>query len=67
MCCFQVAGRNKQSMKDLIARVVERGSTALHEAWVRGGLTVSEHMLEKGINRVVLITDGPRKCRHHQC
>jgi Ca-activated chloride channel family protein len=30
----------------------------LHEAWVRGGLTVSERMLDQGINRVVLITDG---------
>lgn len=49
---------NKQSMKDLIARVGARGSTALHEAWVRGGLTISEQMLDKGINRVVLITDG---------
>ncbi|HEX7334258.1 MAG TPA: VWA domain-containing protein [Pyrinomonadaceae bacterium] len=49
---------NKQSMKDLIARVIARGSTALHEAWVRGGLTVSERMLDQGINRVVLITDG---------
>jgi len=49
---------NKQSMKDLISRVTARGSTALHEAWVRGGLTVSEHMLDQGINRVVLITDG---------
>jgi Ca-activated chloride channel family protein len=49
---------NKQAMKDLISRVAARGSTALHEAWVRGGLTVSERMLEKGINRVVLITDG---------
>ena len=49
---------NKQSMKDLIARVTARGSTALHEAWVRGGLTVSEQMLDQGINRVVLITDG---------
>ena len=49
---------NKQSMKDLISRVAARGSTALHEAWVRGGLTVSERMLDKGINRVVLITDG---------
>lgn len=49
---------NKQSMKDLISRVTARGSTALHEAWVRGGLTVSEQMLDKGINRVVLITDG---------
>ena len=49
---------NKQSMKDLIGRVEARGSTALHEAWVRGGINVSEHMLDKGINRVLLITDG---------
>ncbi|HEY8227320.1 MAG TPA: VWA domain-containing protein [Pyrinomonadaceae bacterium] len=49
---------NKQSMKDLISRVNARGSTALHEAWVRGGLTVSERLLDQGINRVVLITDG---------
>src|ERR1041385_8129082 len=35
---------NKQAMKDLIARVTARGSTALHEAWVRGGLTVSGQM-----------------------
>src|SRR5689334_19194966 len=49
---------NKQSMKDLISRVTARGSTALHEAWVRGGLTVSGQMLDQGINRVVLITDG---------
>jgi Ca-activated chloride channel family protein len=49
---------DKQKMKDLISRVEARGSTALHEAWVRGGLTVSERMFDKGINRVVLITDG---------
>jgi Ca-activated chloride channel family protein len=30
----------------------------LHEAWVRGGLTVSERLLDQGINRVLLITDG---------
>jgi Ca-activated chloride channel family protein len=49
---------NKHAMKDLISRVAARGSTALHEAWVRGGLNVSERMLDQGINRVVLITDG---------
>jgi Ca-activated chloride channel homolog len=49
---------NKQSMKDLISRVMARDSTNLHEAWRRGGLTVSEHLLEQGINRVILITDG---------
>jgi hypothetical protein len=30
---------NKQSMKDLISRVAARGSTALHKAWVRGGMS----------------------------
>ena len=49
---------NKHSMKDLISRIEARGSTALHEAWVRGGLTVSEKLIDGGINRVVLITDG---------
>jgi len=49
---------NKEAMKDLISRVTARGSTALHEAWVRGGLTVSERILDRGINRVLLITDG---------
>jgi Ca-activated chloride channel family protein len=49
---------NKQSMKDLIARIDARGSTALHEAWVRGGLTISDYVLKTGINRVLLITDG---------
>ena len=49
---------NKSSMKNLISRVEARGSTALHEAWVRGGLTVSEQLIDRGVNRVVLITDG---------
>ena len=49
---------NKQATKDLIGRITARGSTALHEAWVRGGLTVSESLFDTGINRVVLITDG---------
>jgi len=49
---------NKKSMQDLIARIEARGSTALHAAWVRGGLTISEQLLEPGINRVLLITDG---------
>ena len=49
---------NKSSMKNLISRVEARNSTALHEAWVRGGLTVSEQLIDKGVNRVVLITDG---------
>jgi len=49
---------NKPLLKDLISRVAARGSTALHEAWVRGGITVTEQMLDQGINRVILVTDG---------
>lgn len=53
----QYAG-NKAQLKALLSEVYARNSTALHEAWVRGGLQVSEHLTEGAINRVVLITDG---------
>jgi Ca-activated chloride channel family protein len=49
---------NKASIKEKISRVRARNSTALHEAWVRGGMQVSEHLTEGAINRVLLITDG---------
>ena len=49
---------DKQGLKRLIAGVGARGSTALHEAWVRGGMQVSEHLDEGAVNRVLLITDG---------
>lgn len=49
---------NKGGLKRVLSRVAARGSTALHEAWVRGGMQVSEHLDEGAINRVLLITDG---------
>jgi Ca-activated chloride channel family protein len=49
---------NKAQLKAYLSEVYARNSTALHEAWVRGGLQVSEHLTEGAINRVVLITDG---------
>lgn len=49
---------NKELLKQQISRIHARNSTALHEAWVRGGMQVSEHLTEGAINRVVLITDG---------
>lgn len=48
----------KAGLKRLIAGVGARGSTALHEAWVRGGMQVSEHLDTTAVNRVLLITDG---------
>lgn len=49
---------DKAGMKRSIAGVGARGSTALHEAWVRGGMQVSEHLDDGAVNRVLLITDG---------
>ena len=49
---------NKAQLKDMLKEVYARNSTALHEAWVRGGMQVSEHLTDGAINRVVLITDG---------
>jgi Ca-activated chloride channel homolog len=49
---------NKAQLKGLLQEVYARNSTALHEAWVRGGMQVSEHLMDGAVNRVVLITDG---------
>jgi len=49
---------DRESIKRAFARVHSRNSTALHEAWVRGGMQVSKHLTESAINRVLLITDG---------
>jgi len=49
---------NKEQIKEMISRIQARNSTALHEAWVRGGIQVSEHLTQGAINRVILITDG---------
>src|SRR5215213_7519222 len=49
---------DKAGLKRLIEGVGARGSTALHEAWVRGGMQVSEHLDDAAVNRVLLITDG---------
>ena len=49
---------NKDFLKRQIDRIHARGSTALHEAWVCGGLEVSRYLDDDAINRVLLITDG---------
>lgn len=49
---------NRAALKARLNDVFARNSTALHEAWVRGGIQVSDHLAEEAINRVLLITDG---------
>jgi len=49
---------DKERLKRAINSVQANNSTALHEAWVSGGLQVSEHLDADAINRILLITDG---------
>lgn len=49
---------NKHYLKAQLNRVEARNSTALHEAWVRGGIQVGNHLDPQAINRVLLLTDG---------
>jgi Ca-activated chloride channel homolog len=53
----QTAG-SRAGIRELIAGISDRGSTALHQAWVSGGIQVSEHLRPAAINRVLLVTDG---------
>jgi Ca-activated chloride channel family protein len=43
---------------DLIRRVEPDGTTALHGGWTEGGRQVRQHLLARGLNRVLLLTDG---------
>lgn len=49
---------DKRRLKERIDTIFARNSTALHEAWVRGGLEVSNALDGNAVNRVLLITDG---------
>jgi Ca-activated chloride channel family protein len=49
---------NREAIKERLQNIRARNSTALHEAWVRGGLEVSKYLADEAINRALLITDG---------
>src|SRR6266404_1261556 len=49
---------NRELIKDRLSSVYARNSTALHAAWVHGGMQVSEHLDSVAVNRVLLVTDG---------
>lgn len=49
---------DKTAIVRAIERVVCDGSTALHAAWVEGGIQVSSNMSAERLNRVLLLTDG---------
>jgi Ca-activated chloride channel family protein len=49
---------NRAHIIDLIRGVVPRGSTALHAGWQQGANQVREFLLQGGLNRALLLTDG---------
>jgi Ca-activated chloride channel family protein len=52
------AGRALAGLRELLDSIEPRSSTALHDAWVQGGLEVSRHQHPERVNRVLLISDG---------
>jgi len=49
---------DKLAIKRRIEAIVPRGCTNLEGGWAAGALQVAEHMVEGGLNRVLLLSDG---------
>ncbi len=49
---------DKARIVEVIRNVHPRNSTALHDGWKEGGSQVTHHLLAKGLNRVLLLSDG---------
>jgi Ca-activated chloride channel family protein len=49
---------NRRRAVESLARVDARNSTNLGEGWLRGCEQVARHLVEKGVNRTLLLTDG---------
>lgn len=49
---------DKQTLREKIRNIHPRGSTALHDGWVEGGIQVSRYLNPDQLNRVILLSDG---------
>ena len=49
---------DRGTLHRLLEGIMPRGNTALHGAWVRGGLEVTNAFKSGAVNRVLLVTDG---------
>lgn len=54
----KITSKNKKDIILKIKGIVARGSTNLHEGWLRAATEVAKNMSEKHVNRVILLTDG---------
>ena len=52
------SGEARRGAIDRLRAVEARGSTNLGEGWLRGCEQVASHLLERGVNRCLLLTDG---------
>jgi Ca-activated chloride channel family protein len=50
--------REKAAIVCLLSGIEPRGTTALHPGWMEGARQVGLHLLEGGLNRVLLLSDG---------
>jgi Ca-activated chloride channel family protein len=51
-------GEERDRIIGLLKGIEPRGSTALHGGWLQGAELVRQRLFEKGLNRVLLISDG---------
>jgi Ca-activated chloride channel family protein len=49
---------DKNALREKIAQVHSRGSTALHAGWVEGGTQVGQYLNPDQLNRVIVLSDG---------
>lgn len=49
---------DKNTLREKIAHVHSRGSTALHAGWVEGGTQVGHFLNSDQLNRVIVLSDG---------
>jgi len=53
-----VTSATRAAARDAVARLDARGSTNLGEGWLRGCQQVADDLIDGGVNRVLLLTDG---------
>ena len=53
-----VAGQDRRAIEAAIGAIGVGGTTALHAGWVEGYTEALQHLVPKGLNRIVLLSDG---------
>lgn len=54
----KITSKNKKEIISKIQKIQVRGSTNLHDGWLKAATEVAKNISEKYINRVIILTDG---------